>query len=65
MKGRRVLAAKNIPTRLPLLGTVAYSTALHYWGAPEWLWGVFVFLMAFVWVAVIVDMIASTEVELP
>lgn len=51
MKKRKVLNGNNLPSRLPIPGTALWITVLHYWKAPEWLWGVFgiVFLILWGW----------------
>jgi uncharacterized membrane protein len=46
----KVVSNKNIPMRMPLVATVAFITALHYWNAPSWAWGAVCTYLALVWV---------------
>ena len=50
MEKKKVINASNLPSRFPLLSTVSWITILHYWGAPQWLMGVFGALLAMAWV---------------
>lgn len=55
MKTRKVIHAKNLSMRSPLVATVAFWLALDYWHAPGWGWGVVGTIMGVLWIAWIVD----------
>lgn len=50
MKKRRVISRANLPVRLPVWQTVTMVLVLDRFGAPGWLWGVAVTLVAIQWV---------------
>ncbi len=60
----RKIDRKNIPTKLPGLTTLVVCLALDYWDAVGWVWGVAVTLLAIMWIAAIVDICQSTEVDI-
>lgn len=60
----RKIDRKNIPTKLPGLTTLVACLALDYWDAAGWVWGVSVTLLAIMWIAAIVDIYQSTEVDI-
>jgi hypothetical protein len=49
MKIKKVIKPNNLPTKLPVAGSALWFTVLHYWHAPEWLWGVFGLALAIIW----------------
>ena len=50
MDTKKVISRKNLPTRMPLLGTIVYATALDYWNAPQWAWGAVGLLIVVAWI---------------
>lgn len=64
MKKKKVIDRKNLPFRLPLFDTIGVLTALSYWKAPEWLWGVVCVLLFFLWVGVISHKWNSESVDI-
>jgi len=65
----RSFKTENIPFKPPVLGTASWITIAHYWGAPEWLWGilglclVLAWLMYFHWLAThqVIEVAAKKE----
>ena len=41
MKEKKVIAFRNVPTKLPLIGLFILYTSLHYWNVPNWVMIVF------------------------
>lgn len=60
---RKVIKAKYLPTRLPIVGTVTTLLALSYWNAPGWLYGVFITLLVMIWLLVIFALVFETGVK--
>ena len=56
----KVLHHEQRPTYMPIAGTVAWVTALHYFAAPGWVWGVFFTLLAAVWTVALVRVLILT-----
>lgn len=62
--------AKYIPTKFergkpPVLATLTLPTLLHYWGAPQWLYGVLGCLLLIAWIAYAFWFFNSEEMEWP
>ena len=51
MRSNKVIGFKNLPTKYPLTQTIAFTMALDYWGAPEWLSGIVYFILAIAWIS--------------
>ena len=49
MKRKKVIKRSNLPTNLPIGGSALWFTVLHYWKAPEWLWGAFGLIFLVMW----------------
>ncbi|WP_254562171.1 hypothetical protein [Dyadobacter diqingensis] len=49
MKRNKVIKRNNLPTNLPFGGSALWFTVLHYWKAPEWLWGAFGLTFLVIW----------------
>ena len=64
MKSKKVISNKNLPSRSPIMATVVYATALHYWGAPEWLWGATGFIMLMVWMGWIINICIQDSIDI-
>lgn len=39
-----------MPLKPPILGTASWITIAHYWGAPEWLWGIIGLILVLAWI---------------
>ena len=44
------ISMKNLPNPIPVFTTVAWITILHYWNAPEWLYGFFILVFIAAWI---------------
>ena len=44
------ISSKNLPNRIPLAPTAVWITILHYWNAPEWLYGFFILVLLAAWI---------------
>jgi hypothetical protein len=61
MEIKKVINSKNLPSRMPLLGTIVYATALDYWNAPQWAWGAVGLLIVVAWIGWIVAKVREEE----
>ena len=64
MKINKVIKTENFPTRLPFASTLMWLTMLHYWNAPEWLWGVFGLLFFVLWCVAIKNKWKEEQVDI-
>lgn len=64
MKRRKVLDAKQMPTRLPMIGTLVWYLILDKFDAPGWLWGVMGTLFVLLWIAAVVGIWTQDSVEI-
>lgn len=64
MDTKKVISSKNLPTKIPVLSTVVYATALDYWNAPQWLWGAVGLLMALAWIGSIIAKVREEEEDI-
>lgn len=48
----KVISAKYLPSKLPVVGTIAWGLLLKEWHVSQWVWGVFATLAIIVWIAV-------------
>lgn len=46
---QKVIRWSNLPVRSPIPATVIYITALDYWNAPQWTWGIFGLILFVMW----------------
>lgn len=63
MSKRVYVKGSNIAIKFPIASTVLYITAMHYWGAPEWLYGVAVVLLLITFVGATVEKIMYKPVD--
>lgn len=63
MKKRKVVSRKNLPMRMPLVGTLVWWLVLDKLGAPGWVWGVLGTIIAVGWFAFVVDVFIRDDVE--
>ena len=49
MKKKKVIGRNNLRMKSPITPTILFLLALDYWGAPEWLWGIVVFITVIFW----------------
>ena len=61
---KKVVSGKNLPARLPLTTTVTALLAMDHWEVSGVWRGVIGAVLAFVWVASLVEMFTETAVEL-
>jgi hypothetical protein len=61
---RRVISRKNLPTRMPLMGTFVYFLMLDRVHAASWVWGAFGVLVIIGWIAWLFDLCSRTDVDL-
>ena len=64
MEKKKVIKSANLPSKFPLTVTLCWITMLHYWGAPQWLLGVFGALLSIVWLGYIVSFWHEENVDL-
>ena len=64
MNTKKVISRKNLPTISPIMGTVVYATALHYWNAPEWLWGSLGLIMIIIWIGWAVNLYNQESIDI-
>lgn len=60
MKKHKVISVNNLPSKVPVTGTLLWILILDRLDAPGWVWGVFATLMVFLWI-VIVTVIFNSE----
>lgn len=63
MKKRKVISSKNLPMRMPLIGTLVWWLVVDKLGAPGWVWGVLGTLLVVGWIAFGVDVWNRDDVE--
>jgi hypothetical protein len=63
IEGRKVIAQKNLPMRIPLWPTLTTWLLLDRFHAPEWLAGIMIFLIAFAWLVWFRDMYTRVDVD--
>ena len=64
MKKKKVIKTDNIATKPPLFTTAAWMTILHYWGAPQWLMGIFGFLLFVAWIVYFRSFAAEEAIDI-
>jgi hypothetical protein len=64
MKKPKVIASKQLPSRLPTVATIAWFLLLDRFHAPGWLWGAMGVLFAIFWGGAIYAMYVQEPVEL-
>lgn len=65
MAKQKVLSKKQMPIKLPVVGTGFWLLVMDKYNAPGWLWGVVITILSIVWIALIVGVTReqSTEIE--
>ena len=63
MNKRQAICRTNLTTKGPVSATMVWILWLDWVGAPGWVWGVWGTIFAFVWVAVILDMINTEPLD--
>ena len=64
MQSNKVVASKNLPSKLPVATTIAVSLLLDRLHAPPMAWGVWVALAAMVWLGSTWAIFNSTYVDI-
>ena len=64
MKDRIVIKRRNLPTFLPVNGTLVTGLLLDRFHAPGILWGVAVTFWAFMWIATVIGLITEEPVDI-
>lgn len=64
MEKKNVISRANMASRIPLFNTVGWITVLHYWNAPEWLWGVIMLILLLGWILSIKGIIEEKQVDI-
>lgn len=64
MKHTKVIKLNQLPSRLPIVQTIAWGLLLDRFHAPAWLWGAMGVLFLIVWIGAIVAMWTETPIEL-
>lgn len=65
MKKNKFIPAKYERAKPPLLWSMTLPTLLHYWGAPQWAYGVIGCFLLLVWAAYVIWFINSEEMDWP
>ena len=63
MKRKRVINNKNIPFRMPILGTLVWYLFLDNIQAPQWAWGAMGLIIIIGWIAWLIDIFNRDELE--
>lgn len=64
MKPKFIISPKNLPTKLPVMGTVFYLFLLHYFDANGIWWGAVITILVLTWIGVIMNKVKEVEVDL-
>lgn len=64
MKEFLVIKKGNLPTRMPVSGTLLIILALDYWNAPTWLWIIGGILILYRWIVVAYRLRYQNEYDL-
>ncbi len=60
----KVIKLSNISTKLPFFQTIVYLHLLHYYNAPEWVWGTMIFSFAIIWVVYLYAFVFEEKVDI-
>jgi hypothetical protein len=63
MGRRKVIKAKYLPTKLPVVGTAFWLFLLHYYNAVGWVWGVVITLLAISWIVILIAVFTQDGVN--
>ena len=58
---KKIISINNLPKRMPLVGTVAYITALDHYNSPMWLVGAIGLLIVLAWLLWIVHLLEEKK----
>jgi len=61
---KKLIVIKNTPSKLPILGTVVYTFLMHYYNVSDLWWGIYITLMAILWILVIWIMCNQERIDL-
>ena len=64
MGKQKIIRLSNLPIKSPLSNTILYFTALHYWGMPQWSYGVTGVLLVLMWGSYILQFFRCKQVDL-
>lgn len=64
MKPKKVVAFKNLPSRLPLWQTLTWFLTMERFNAPQWLWGCLGLLFVFFWCESIYGICTQEKVDI-
>jgi len=64
MRNKKVISYSNLPTKLPLTGTIAIAVALDYYNAPNWLKVILYSYLTMIWIFKIIKVTKEKEVDL-
>lgn len=64
MSGKKVIAGKNLPMRLPIGLSILLWLLLDRLGAPSWAWGCVGTMLAIIWAVSIYAVFTQESVEL-
>lgn len=64
MSGKKVIAAKNLPMRLPISLSILLWLLLDRLAAASWAWGCVGTLLAIIWIVAIYEVFTQESVEL-
>jgi hypothetical protein len=64
MKNHKVVSLNNLPSRSPFPTTISFITALCYFKAPEWLFGMAGLLLLLMWIAYFVNRSSETKTDI-
>lgn len=64
MKGRKVIARKNLPAFPPINLTLVLIVLLKVFAAPGWVWGAVITVLVICWIGFIGCVIRDKEIDL-
>jgi hypothetical protein len=63
LKKQKVVAAKNLPTRLPIIGTIVWYLFFDKINAPGWAWGALGVILIVGWIVSIIAVYQQESTE--
>lgn len=61
---KKVISTKNLRTKSPIISALVIYLCLDKWNAPQWIYGVFGVLFFILFVAWIIDLFNTKEVDI-
>jgi hypothetical protein len=61
---KKIYVIKNVPTRLPVVGTVLYAFLMDYYNASDFWWGVFIVVFTIIWIICIYALCLQETIDL-